>query len=153
MVAYQLAECQSTLLDSTRRKYSASVANSGPSNVRRAGRGNLSRASRIFPRMRMRVRKWAKGVWSTCPRRRTWCLHTYRLHHHRRHGFSVIIYCSTIIICYSAAVTDGFIRDTEEVNARISPTRIAIEQSSSHVYLVQVLKRENMSVLCTLHRE
>ena len=39
---------------------------------------------------------------------------------------------------YSAAVTDGFIRDTEEVNARISPTRIAIEQSSSHVYLVQV---------------
>ena len=34
---------------------------------------------------------------------------------------------------YSAAVTDGFIRDTEEVNARISPTRIDIEQSSSHV--------------------
>ena len=29
---------------------------------------------------------------------------------------------------YSAAVTDGFIRDTEEVNARISPTRFAIEQ-------------------------
>ena len=56
---------------------------------------------------------------------------------------------------YSAAVTDGFIRDTEEVNARISPTRIAIEQSSSHVYLVQVLKRESvfMSALCTLHRE
>ena len=54
---------------------------------------------------------------------------------------------------YSAAVTDGFIRDTEEVNARISPTRIAIEQSSSHVYLVQVLKRESvfMSALCTLH--
>ena len=50
---------------------------------------------------------------------------------------------------YSAAVTDGFIRDTEEVNARISPTRIAIEQSSSHVYLVQVF----MSALCTLHRE
>ena len=40
---------------------------------------------------------------------------------------------------YSAAITDGFIRDTEEVNARISPTRIAIEQSSSHVYLVQVV--------------
>ena len=40
---------------------------------------------------------------------------------------------------YSAAVTDGFIRDTEEVNARISLTRIDIEQSSSHVYLVQVL--------------
>ena len=55
---------------------------------------------------------------------------------------------------HSAAVTDGFIRDTEEVNA-ISPTRIAIEQSSSHVYLVQVLKRESvfMSALCTLHRE
>ena len=50
---------------------------------------------------------------------------------------------------YSAAVTDGFIRDTEEINARISPTRIAIEQSSSHVYLVQVF----MSALCTLHRE
>ena len=30
---------------------------------------------------------------------------------------------------YSTAVTDGFIRDTEEVNARISPTRIAIQQS------------------------
>ena len=42
---------------------------------------------------------------------------------------------------YSAAVTYGFIRDTE-VNARISPTRIAIEQSSSDVYLVQVLKKE-----------
>ena len=56
---------------------------------------------------------------------------------------------------YSAAVIDGFIRDTEEVNARISPTRIAIEQSSSHVYLVQVLKRESvlMSALCTLQRE
>ena len=56
---------------------------------------------------------------------------------------------------YSAAVTDGFIRDTEEVNARISPTRIAIEQSFSHVYLVQVLKRESvfMSALCTFHRE
>ena len=56
---------------------------------------------------------------------------------------------------HSAAVTDGFIRDTEEVNARISPTRIAIDQSSSHVYLVQVLKRESvfMSALCTLHRE
>ena len=56
---------------------------------------------------------------------------------------------------HSAAITDGFIRDTEEVNARISPTRIAIEQSSSHVYLVQVLKRESvfMSALCTLHRE
>ena len=55
---------------------------------------------------------------------------------------------------YSAAVTDGFIRDTEEVNA-VSPTRIAIEQNSSHVYLVQVLKRESvfMSALCTLHRE
>ena len=57
---------------------------------------------------------------------------------------------------YSAAVTDGFIRDTEEVNARISPTRIAIEQSSSDVYLVQVLKRECFhvsTILCTLHRE
>ena len=56
---------------------------------------------------------------------------------------------------YSAAVTDGFIRDTEEVNARISPTRIAIEQSSSHVYLVQVLKRESvfLSALCSLHCE
>ena len=56
---------------------------------------------------------------------------------------------------YSAAVTDCFNRDTEEVNARLSPTRIAIEQSSSHVYLVQVLKRESvfMSALCTLHRE
>ena len=43
---------------------------------------------------------------------------------------------------YSAAVTDGFFRDTEEVNARISPTRIAIEQSSSHVYLVHVFKRK-----------
>ena len=43
---------------------------------------------------------------------------------------------------YSAAVTDGFIRDTEEVIARISPTRIAIEQSSSHVYLEQVLKEK-----------
>ena len=54
---------------------------------------------------------------------------------------------------YSAAVTDGFIRDTEEVNARISPTRIAIEKSSSHVYLVQVLKREfscQHFVLCTV---
>ena len=52
---------------------------------------------------------------------------------------------------YSAAVTDGFIRDTEVVNERISPTRIAIEQSSSHVYLLQVLKRESvfMSALCT----
>ena len=54
---------------------------------------------------------------------------------------------------YSAAVTDGFIRDTEEVNARISPTRIGIEQSCSHVYLVQVLKSVFMSALCTLHRE
>ena len=43
---------------------------------------------------------------------------------------------------YCAAVTDGFIRDTEEVYARLSPTRIDIEQSSSHVYLVRVLKRE-----------
>ena len=54
---------------------------------------------------------------------------------------------------YSAAVTDGFIRDTEEVNAWISPTRIAIEKSSSHVYLVQVLKREfscQHFVLCTV---
>ena len=58
---------------------------------------------------------------------------------------------------YSAAVTDGFIRDTEEVNARISPTRIAIEQSSSHVYLVYhvytgIKKRKFSclhSVLCT----
>ena len=50
---------------------------------------------------------------------------------------------------YSAAVTDGFIRDTEEVNARISPTRIDIEQSSSHVYLKSVF----LSALCTLHRE
>ena len=56
---------------------------------------------------------------------------------------------------YSTAVTDGFIRDTEEVNARIFPTSIAIEQSSSRVYLVQVLKRESvfMSALCTLHHE
>ena len=55
---------------------------------------------------------------------------------------------------YSSAVTDGFIRDTEEVNARISPTRIVIEQSSSHVYLVQILKRESvfMSALCTLYQ-
>ena len=30
---------------------------------------------------------------------------------------------------YSAAVTDGFIRDIKEVNARISPTRIPIEQA------------------------
>ena len=55
---------------------------------------------------------------------------------------------------YSTVVTDGFIRDTEEVNARISPTRIAIEQSSSHVYLVQVLKDKVFScqhfVLCTV---
>ena len=80
-------------------------------------------------------------------------------------SFSVIIYrgrSESLLACrffskmvYSAAVTDGFIRDTEEVNARISPTRIAIEQSSSHVYLVWVLKRESvfMSALCTLHRE
>ena len=56
---------------------------------------------------------------------------------------------------YSASVTDSFIRDTEEVNAWISPTRIAIEQSSSHVYLVQVLKRESvfLSAICTLHLE
>ena len=54
---------------------------------------------------------------------------------------------------YSAAVTHGFIRDTEEVNARISPARIAIEPSSSHVYLVQVLKSVSMLALCTLHRE
>ena len=51
---------------------------------------------------------------------------------------------------YSAAVTDGFIRDTEEVNARISPTRIAIEQSSSHVYLVQVVFSCQHFVLCTV---
>ena len=54
---------------------------------------------------------------------------------------------------HSAAVTDDFIRDTEEVNARISPTRIDIEQSSSHVYLVQVLKRVfscQHFVLCTV---
>ena len=54
-------------------------------------------------------------------------------------NFSVIIYrgrsefvssrfFSTMV--YSAAVTDGFIRDTEEVNARISPTRIAIGSSA-----------------------
>ena len=69
-------------------------------------------------------------------------------------SFSVIIYCgrSEFVsrffskMVYSAAVTDGFIRDTEEVNARISPTRIAIQQSSSHVYLVQVLKRESVSL-------
>ena len=77
-------------------------------------------------------------------------------------SFSVIIYRgrSEFVsrffskMVYSAAVTDGFIRDTEEVNA-VSPTRIAIEQNSSHVYLVQVLKRESvfMSALCTLHRE
>ena len=53
--------------------------------------------------------------------------------------FSVIIYrgrsefvssrfFSTMV--YSAAVTDGFIRDTEEVNARISPTRIVIGSSA-----------------------
>ena len=38
---------------------------------------------------------------------------------------------------------------------RIFPTRIAIEQSSSHAYLVQVLKREIVfkSALCTLHSE
>ena len=53
---------------------------------------------------------------------------------------------------YSATVTDGFIRDTEEVNARISPTRIAIEQSSSHVYLVQKEKVFSCQhfVLCTV---
>ena len=54
---------------------------------------------------------------------------------------------------YSAAITDGFIRDTEEVNARISPTKISIEQSSSHVYLVQVLKKASLCqhfVLCTV---
>ena len=56
---------------------------------------------------------------------------------------------------YSTVVADGFIRDTEEVNARIFPTRLAIEQSSSHAYLVQVLKRESVfiSALCTLHSE
>ena len=56
---------------------------------------------------------------------------------------------------YSTAVTDGFIRDTEEVNAWIFPTRIAIEESFSHAYLVQVLKRESVfiSALCTLHSE
>ena len=38
---------------------------------------------------------------------------------------------------------------------KIFPTRIAIEQSSSHAYLVQVLKREIVfkSALCTLHSE
>ena len=45
---------------------------------------------------------------------------------------------------YSATVTDGFIRDTEEVNARIFPTTIAIEQSSSHAYLVQVIQKEKV---------
>ena len=56
---------------------------------------------------------------------------------------------------YSIAVTDVFIRDTEELNARVVPTRIAIEQSSSHAYLVQVLKRESVfiSALCTLDSE
>ena len=32
----------------------------------------------------------------------------------------------------SAAVTGGFIRETEELNAQIFPTRSAVEQSSSH---------------------
>ena len=56
---------------------------------------------------------------------------------------------------YSTVVADGFIRDTEEVNALIFPTTLAIEQSSSHAYLVQVLKRESVfiSVLGTLHSE
>ena len=63
--------------------------------------------------------------------------------------FSKLVYtCSTV-------VTDGFIRVTEELNARIFPTTIAIEQSSSHAYLVQVLKGESVfiSALCTLHSE
>ena len=58
----------------------------------------------------------------------------------------------SLLVGSSAAVTDGFIRDIE-VNARTSPTRIAIEQSSSHVYLVQVLKREfscQHFILCTV---
>ena len=52
---------------------------------------------------------------------------------------------------YSATVTDGFIRDTEEVNARIFPTTIAIEQSSSHAYLVQVIQKEKVFNISTLY--
>ena len=51
---------------------------------------------------------------------------------------------------YSAAVTDSFIRDTEEVNA-ISPTRIAIEQNSSHVYLVHGIKKRKCFHVSTLY--
>ena len=51
---------------------------------------------------------------------------------------------------YSIAVTGGFFRDTEEVNARIFPTRIAIEQSSSHA---QALKFSYQHfLLCTVNR-
>ena len=41
----------------------------------------------------------------------------------------------------SAAVTGGFIRDTEELNAQIFPTRSAVEQSYNHACLVQVRRK------------
>ena len=41
----------------------------------------------------------------------------------------------------SAAVTGGFIRDAEELNAQIFPTRSAVEQSSSYACLVQVRRK------------
>ena len=54
---------------------------------------------------------------------------------------------------YSAAVTDGFIRDTKEVNARIFPTRIAIEQALAMFTLCRYEKRESvfMSAICTVN--
>ena len=41
----------------------------------------------------------------------------------------------------SAAVTGGFIRETEELNAQIFPTRSAVEQSYNHACLVQVRRK------------
>ena len=38
----------------------------------------------------------------------------------------------------SAAIVDGFIKDIEELNTRIFPTRIAVELSSNNACLVQV---------------
>ena len=49
----------------------------------------------------------------------------------------------------SAAIVDGFIKDIEELNTRIFPTRIAVELSSNNACLVQVkAKVFFISILC-----
>ena len=51
------------------------------------------------------------------------------------------VYYQVLLEDGSSAVTDGFNRDTEELNARIFPTINAVEQSSSHACLVQVRRK------------